>query len=76
MPSRMLKMIEETLSEIMNAGIANTAIYVSKCHYEMYGKLYPNSAPIQLSSIQMYSRKFVYIIIAMAIPVDDQPCWR
>jgi hypothetical protein len=36
MPPRMLKTIEETLSEIMEAVTAKTAVYFGKSDYEMY----------------------------------------
>jgi len=56
MPSGMLKIIDETLQEIMDAASAKVAVYFGKHDYEIYRKLYPNSEALRLSDTPIYKQ--------------------
>lgn len=63
MPSGMLKIIDETLQEIMEAATAKVAVYFGRHDYEMYSKLYPNSEPLRLSDVPVYDRRFTHACV-------------
>lgn len=63
MPSGMLRIIDETLKEIMEAATAKVAVYFGKHDYNMYMNLYPNSKPIKLSETPIYGRNFTHACI-------------